>query len=120
MKWDRFPPRIAQLEPYAGRFDAFRLAAAGCDVLFGIYPARTSIEPHSHDTDNWGVITRGEMYITVAGHERRYGPGDWYHVPAGAEHSARCAVDTEEIEFWFRADIQKAQESPLPERVSAG
>ena len=101
MKNSSFPEKIRSLEPFSERFDAFRLPAEGCDVLFASYPAGTAIEPHSHDSDNWGVITQGEMVIEMNGQERRYRPGDWYHVPAGAIHAARCAVDTEEIEFWF-------------------
>ena len=97
-----FPDKIRALEPYSDRFDAFRLAAENCDVLFATYPAGTSIEPHRHDTDNWGVITKGEMFITVDGKETGYRTGDWYHVAAGVEHAARCAEDTEEIEFWFK------------------
>jgi quercetin dioxygenase-like cupin family protein len=104
MKWDRFPPKIRTLERFSQRFQAFRLHADGCDVLFGTYPAGTRIEPHSHDTDNWGVITRGEMIIAANGVETRYGPGDWYYIPARAEHSARCDADTVEIEFWFRVE----------------
>lgn len=106
MKWNEFPPRIRALEPYAGRFDAFRLRAEGCEVLFGTYPAGTRIEPHTHATDNWGVVTKGEMAIVIDEVERRYGPGDWYHVPAGAEHSAFCDVDSEEVEFWFSVLVQ--------------
>lgn len=102
MKWAEFPDRIRKLEPFSDRFDAFRLAAEDCDVLFASYPAGTSIEPHTHETDNWGVITKGAMIITFDGDETPYGPGEWYHVPAGAEHAARCDVDTEEIEFWFK------------------
>ena len=104
MRWTSFPPSIRQLEPYEGRFEATRLRAEGCDVLFGHYPAGTIIEPHDHPTDNYGVITKGEMFITVGGVERRFGPGDWYHVPAGVVHSARCSTDVEEIEFWFAAE----------------
>lgn len=103
MKWSDFPPRIRSLAPYSGRFDAYRLPAEGCEVLFARYPAGTRIAPHTHDTDNWGVITRGEMFITLDDREARYAPGEWYHVPAGAAHAARCEADTEEIEFWFRA-----------------
>jgi quercetin dioxygenase-like cupin family protein len=72
-------------------------------VLFASYSAGTRIEPHTHDTENWDVVTKGESRVTFLGHERRYGPGAWYHVAARAEHSARFDVDTEEIEFWFRA-----------------
>ena len=101
VKYDRFPPRIRSLEPFSQRFEAFRLAARDCDVLFASYPAGTRIEAHIHDTENCGVITRGEMMLTVAGRETRYAPGDWYHIAARTVHAARCNVETEEIEFRF-------------------
>lgn len=99
-----FPPEIRALPKFDGAFDAFKLQAEACDVLFASYPAGTSIPPHQHDTANVGVITSGELFLTVNGAEKRYGPGDWYHVPARAEHSARFEHETSEIEFWFHAD----------------
>ena len=33
--------------------------------------------------------------------ERRYGPGDWYHLDANQPHAARFEQDTAEVEFWF-------------------
>ncbi|MCX4026840.1 cupin domain-containing protein [Endozoicomonas sp. SM1973] len=101
MKKILFPSKIQQLEPFSSRFDAFRLAAEGCDVLFAMYPAGTEVEPHDHDTDNYGIITRGRLYLTIDGQEHEYGPGDWYHVKKHQMHSARFVEDTEEIEFWF-------------------
>ena len=98
-----FPPEILALPKFGGQLDAFKLQAAACDVLFASYPAGTSIPPHHHDTANVGVITRGELILTVDGAEQRYGPGDWYHVPSRAEHSARFEQETSEIEFWFHA-----------------
>ena len=97
-----FPAKIRALEPYSERFDAFRLRAEGADVLFAVYPAGTVIEPHDHDTENHGVITKGELILIRGGVEERYGPGEWYHLAAGEEHAARFEVETEEIEFWFR------------------
>ncbi len=41
-------------------------------VLFGTYPGGTRIERHTHPTDNWGVITKGEMVIAMDGAETRY------------------------------------------------
>jgi quercetin dioxygenase-like cupin family protein len=96
-----FPRRMRQLEPFAGRFEAFRLQPGECEVLFATYPAGTTIDPHTHATDNHGVITRGEMIIAINGSEQRFRPGDWYHVPSGTLHAARCDLDTEEVEFWF-------------------
>ncbi len=96
-----YPDKIRELPLYDGRFDAYKLAAEGCDVLFASYPAHTRIEPHTHDTDNHGLITRGELILTIGEVTTRVGPGEWYHVPAHAEHSARFDVETDEIEFWF-------------------
>ncbi len=96
-----FPDAIKSLPSYSGRFSATKLKAAGCDVFFASYPAGTNIEPHTHDTHNHGIITQGEMILTIDGVETRYGVGDWYEVPAHTTHSARCDVDTAEIEFWF-------------------
>lgn len=99
-----YPGKIRELPLFDGRFDAYRLAAAGADVLFASYPAGTSIPPHRHATDNYGVITRGELILTLDGRVTRHGPGDWYHVPAQAEHAARFERNTDEIEFWFVVD----------------
>jgi quercetin dioxygenase-like cupin family protein len=99
----QYPDRIKTLPLYDGRFDAYKLAAEGADVLFASYPAGTRIPPHSHDTDNHGVITRGELLLTMNGIETRVGVGQWYHVPAFAQHSAFFEVETDEIELWFSA-----------------
>lgn len=96
-----YPDLIRQLPAFDGPFEAFRLAARDCDVLFATYPAGTIIPPHSHETENVGVITRGELLLTLDGQTRRIGAGDWYHVPAGKEHQAEFREDTAEIEFWF-------------------
>jgi quercetin dioxygenase-like cupin family protein len=99
-----YPDRIKQLPLFDGRFDAYKLVAQDSEVLFASYPAGTSIPPHTHDTDNYGVITRGELILTLKGERVRMGVGDWYHVPAHTEHAAEFEVETDEIEFWFRPD----------------
>jgi quercetin dioxygenase-like cupin family protein len=100
----QYPDRIKKLPEYDGRFDAYRLEARGADVLFASYPAGTSIPEHSHTTDNYGVITRGQLFLTLDGVETVVNPGEWYHVPASMRHAARFDVDTDEIEFWFAAE----------------
>ncbi|MEX6504397.1 cupin domain-containing protein [Pseudomonas zhanjiangensis] len=99
----QYPDKIKTLPLFDGRFDAYKLEASGSDVLFASYPAGTSIPAHVHDTDNYGVITRGALILTTQGSTRVYGVGQWYHVPAGVEHAAEFAEDTDEIEFWFKA-----------------
>lgn len=99
-----YPDKIKTLPLYDGRFDAYKLEAADADVLFASYPAGTEISLHTHDTDNHGVITKGELILFINGSEKRIGVGQWYHVPAGVEHSAKFEVETDEIEFWFLAN----------------
>ncbi|MEM7610668.1 MAG: cupin domain-containing protein [Pseudomonadota bacterium] len=96
-----FPALITSLPEFAGPFDAYRLAAEGCEVLFASYPAGTIIERHSHDTRNVGVITCGELILTTDGTERRFTPGMWYELEPGEMHAARFDQFTAEIEFWF-------------------
>jgi quercetin dioxygenase-like cupin family protein len=96
-----FPPEIAAFPAFDGPFDAFRLAAEGCDVLFASYPSGTTIEPHRHATNNVGIITKGALILTMNGTTQTFVTGDWYHVPVDAEHAARFDVDSAEIEFWF-------------------
>jgi len=97
-----FPKLLTQLPRFEGPFEAFKLEAKNCDVLFASYPKGTKIAEHSHDTENVGVITQGELILILQGHEQRYGPGQWYHLPAKRMHAARFEVETSEIEFWFR------------------
>jgi len=101
MQKPHFPDLIRQLPDFEGPFDAHRLQAHNCEVLFASYPAGTVIDTHTHPTRNVGVITEGELILTYEGKETRYGVGDWYHVDANAEHAARFDVATSEIEFWF-------------------
>jgi quercetin dioxygenase-like cupin family protein len=99
---NNYPELIRSLPAFEGRFEAFRLEAKDCDVLFASYPAGTAIEPHSHDTENVGIITTGELLLTMNGETKTIATGEWYHVPAGVEHAAEFIGDTAEIEFWFR------------------
>lgn len=96
-----FPEVFQNLPPFKCRFDAFQMMGENCKILFATYPPGTDIEPHTHDTFNWGIITRGAMHLTVEGVEKTYNVGDWFNVPLEAVHSARCDDATEVIEFWF-------------------
>ena len=95
------PKVIRDLPKFAGPFDAHKLQAEGCDVLFASYPAGTVIAPHQHDTENVGIITKGSLLLEMAGKETRFEAGEWYHIPARAKHAARFEAESSEIEFWF-------------------
>jgi quercetin dioxygenase-like cupin family protein len=107
----KYPNKIKSLPLYDGRFDAYKLEAKGSDVLFASYPSGTLIPAHTHDTDNHGVITRGELILTMNGTITKVSTGDWYHVPANVEHSAYFEVETDEIEFWFTVNTEHSFET---------
>ena len=62
-----YPEKIKELPLFDGRFDAYKLEAKDSDVLFASYPPGTEIPTHTHDTDNHGVITKGELILTMNG-----------------------------------------------------
>lgn len=97
-----YPDIFTTLQPFDGDFDAFKLQAESCDVIFASYPKGKSIPTHNHETDNYGIIICGELILNVDGCAKRYGVGDWFHVPANKNHSAMFEEDTSEIEFWFK------------------
>jgi len=94
---DSFPDQIRRLPAFDGPFDAYRLAANGCDVLFASYPAGTTTTTTRPTTV--GVVTSGELRLTVDGVETRYRCGDWYRVPPCVLHSAVFDVASTEIEL---------------------
>ena len=79
------------------------LKADHADIVLATYPSCKTVEPHFHETANCGVITQGEMILTIEGAEQRYGPGQWYFIPAGATHWSRFEQETRSVEFYFTA-----------------
>ena len=101
----KYPDRIKRLPLHKGRFDAYKLEARGSSILFASYPPGTSIPAHTHDTDNYGVITRGKLVLTMNGETTRHGIGVWYQVPAHTVHAANFEQETDGIEFWFNTEV---------------
>jgi len=102
-----YPDQILALPKFEGPFDAYELQAKHCNILFASYPSGTVIDSHIHETDNIGIITQGELILTMDGKTERISVGSWYHVPANKEHAASFEVETSEIEFWFNEDDMK-------------
>lgn len=101
MSKPHFPELIRALPELEGNFHAFRLTAENCEVLFASYPVGTVIEPHTHPSENVGVVTEGELILTKGGVETLISQGDWYHLDYEEVHAARVEVATSTIEFWF-------------------
>ena len=103
---EKYPERIKALPVQKGQVDTsgkYKLEAKDCNVLFASYQPGTSIPVHAHDgADIFGVVTRGEIILTVDGKTIRHGVGEWYHIPHGAGHATVFEQETDEIEFWFK------------------
>ena len=102
MNQNHFPDKILSLPIFKERFDANKITTADIDIYFASYPQNTEIEPHKHDTDNYGVVTQGELILIVGAREQRYKIGSWYHLNPNQIHAAKFEVDTSIIEFWFK------------------
>lgn len=99
-----FPKKILSLPTYEGSFSATELKTDCCNVIFASYEAGKTITTHSHNTDNDGVVLRGEMLLTMNNQDIKVGAGQWYNIPAHIKHAATFKKDTTIIEFWFKPD----------------
>ncbi len=100
----RYPDKIRTLPLFNGAFDAYKMSAENCEILFASYSAGSKVAEHSHETENHGVVTRGELILSIDDSVKRYAVGDWYHVPAGTVHQADFEKDTDTIELWFSVE----------------
>ncbi len=98
----RVPERFRSLPRVDGPFEAFQIDAEDWEVRVASYPSGMRSAPHSHDTETYGVVTRGELFLTVRGSERSLGPGEWYELARGEIHAARFDAETSLIEFTYR------------------
>lgn len=102
----KYPDRIKELPLQIGKVDTsgkYKLEAKDCNILFANYKAGTTIPLHKHDNaDIYGVVTRGEITLTLDGKTSTYAVGEWYHIPVNTGHATKFEKDTDEIEFWFK------------------
>ena len=98
----RVPERFRSLPRVNGPFEAFQIESEDWQVRVANYPPGMQSSPHSHPTETYGVVTRGELVLAVRGSEQRLGPGDWYELAPDEVHAARFDVESSLIEFTYR------------------
>jgi quercetin dioxygenase-like cupin family protein len=54
-------------------------------VLYHESDSEVEIPEHSHG-EQWGIVLRGRIELTIEGRIRVFTRGDMYHIPAGAKH----------------------------------
>lgn len=102
MNQSNLPEKIRSLPVFKGRFDANKLTTEDVDIYFASYPADTTLEEHHHETDNYGIVTQGELILIIDSQEKMFNLGEWYHLPPHKVHAAKFKQDTSIIEFWFK------------------
>ena len=50
------------------------------------------VPSHSHPHEQFGMLLRGEMQMTIAGETRTVQAGDLYFVPGGVEHGVHVGA----------------------------
>ena len=93
------------MEPQFVRFDdvrAFELAAGiTARPLFGDgamlnlieFQPDSTVEKHSHEHEQLGIVLRGMQALVVDGVAHELGPLEGYVLPGGVEHSAYCGPE---------------------------
>lgn len=86
------PPDSAALQAFAA-FRRAALAEGFDEVLEREWPADAVVAEHTHPFDAKAVVSRGEMWLTVAGHTRHLRPGDGFELARGVPHAERYGAE---------------------------
>ncbi|MEJ2377749.1 MAG: cupin domain-containing protein [Pseudolabrys sp.] len=66
------------------------------------------VPAHSHKAQ-WGTVLDGQIELTISGETKIYRPGESYHIPAGAMHSAKLPAGSKIIDFFEEPDRYKVK-----------
>jgi mannose-6-phosphate isomerase-like protein (cupin superfamily) len=72
--------------PYPG-LKGWLMQGEGGQVLYSETDTEVIVPEHSHG-EQWGVVIRGRIELTIHERTRMCTRGDMYHIPSGAAHRA--------------------------------
>jgi quercetin dioxygenase-like cupin family protein len=75
-------------------------------VFFEMEPS-TLVPEHNHDYDQWGMMIKGKMELTIEGDTRICKTGDEYVIPAHAKHHARFLIKSRVMDFFSEKNRYK-------------
>ena len=71
-------------------------------AVYARHPLRGGSErPFRHLGEEFGLILKGRLQITVDGDAHELGPGDWIHYSSHPSHSAQVVSDEPVEALWF-------------------
>jgi len=59
--------------------------------------AKTIVETHKHEMEQFGVVTKGSLAMIIAGEQRILTVGDTYRIPPGTAHGARVFEEATQV-----------------------
>ena len=109
-----FPEVIRRLPEADIKFEGIRawiLQGEKHQLVFFEMEKSALAPEHCHDYDQWGLMIRGRMELTVNGEKKVVESGDEYLIPAKAKHSARFLIKSRVIDFFSEKNRYKAKSS---------
>ena len=59
--------------------------------------AKTVVDSHKHEVEQFGVVVKGSLAMIVAGEQRILTAGDTFRVPPGAAHGVRVFEEPTQV-----------------------
>jgi mannose-6-phosphate isomerase-like protein (cupin superfamily) len=111
MKALEFPDLIRNLPqadlPVDG-LTGWLLQSGDGQVLFMECTVQVNIPEHSHG-DQWGIVVKGKIDLTINGQAKTYSTGDSYFIPAGILHKAALYPGFRALDFFADKDRYHAK-----------
>lgn len=104
-KLSSFPEAIKNSLPRASSsvssdLQGFVLNGEKSQVVFWEVKKGFSVEPHSHDHDEWGIIVSGYCILTVEGETKTYNAGEEFFIPGGKSHYCTMSDNYRSVDFF--------------------
>ena len=79
-------------------------------IFFEMQPDAV-VPEHSHDYQQWGMVIKGGMRLTIDGKTRMIRKGDEYLIPEHAKHSATFLTKTRVMDLFLEKTRYRAKAS---------
>lgn len=101
--------------PYPGLKGWLMQADAG-QILYCESDAEVIIPEHSHG-EQWGVVIKGRVELTIQNRMRICTRGDMYHIPSGAAHRVHIFPGFRAIDHYADRNRYQAKRSAEAKRI---
>jgi len=111
MSTSAFPEFVRNLpecdNPFPDQRGWLLVGEAGC-LWFGEVDVETLAPEHSH-CDQWGIVVRGKIELTIGGETNVYIAGDSYVIPEGTPHKAKVYPGFASVDFFTDPNRYRAR-----------